>query len=817
MPATVNDAAAEPDDLADVLARVVAGQHRPAGALRRRRAAGRRTRTGRGRRRACRRRRAASPSRPRRRPGRAPPWPRASSGSSERVKSRDVGLVEPEVGAADVRQVVGRPVDAVRDREQRDDQPDAEPDADRREDRPRGPAQQVLPDQRRPGHRLRRRRRVSPGLRSAALIAAAVLAPTTPSAVRPWACWKAVTACAVAGPKLPSAVRLREPSCVSAFWSVVTSAPVSPVFRCPAAGSVTFEPGRVRRRGGGRRRRRGGWRGRRRRGRRRRRRRRRAPVVAGGFDPPPPPKAMIATTTATTTTASSAITAPRPRRMSGAPAGTGPVGRGCAGCAPARRGRRRPPCGRPAVRRREPLEVVGVGLGEPVLVPGSGAPARPPCVALVVTGRSSSIAGSVPCAAPAAHPASRVHPSHGAPVCATSTPAQFLTHELAFRGAVSAPPELLERYARVLVGFALERRQGHRARRRRDDLGRRGREAALRRGARRGARAGGTVIGDYSPSGAARSALEIGLARAARDVPPRLLPRARARRSTTGSRSSRPPTRTSSTGSTRRSSSPAARRSGPTARWMREEGGRGPLQLDARALRDAGDGEGGADAARRLLATRSRRPASSTTPTRSGAGARRSARSRGSSGASTRSRSRSSTSRATASTSRVAVGEQRRWLGGTGRNIPSFEIFTSPDWRGTEGTIAFTEPLHRYGGMIEGIRLRFERGRVVEATATRERGAAAGDDRERRRARRRRRGLAHRRPPEPDHPLHGRDALRREPRRPARATSTSRSATPTATPSPATRPRSRAATCSGSASTSSAVHTDIVSTARRHR
>jgi aminopeptidase len=66
---------------------------------------------------------------------------------------------------------------------------------------------------------------------------------------------------------------------------------------------------------------------------------------------------------------------------------------------------------------------------------------------------------------------------------------------------------------------------------------------------------------------------------------------------------------------------------------------------------------------------------------------------------------------------RITIGEQRRWLGGTGRNIPSFEIFTSPDWRGTEGTIAFTEPLHRYGGLTEGIRLRFEGGRVVEATA----------------------------------------------------------------------------------------------------
>ena len=66
----------------------------------------------------------------------------------------------------------------------------------------------------------------------------------------------------------------------------------------------------------------------------------------------------------------------------------------------------------------------------------------------------------------------------------------------------------------------------------------------------------------------------------------------------------------------------------------------------------------------------------------------------------------------------VAVGEQRRWLGGTGRNVPSFEVFTSPDWRGTEGTISFTEPLYRDGGLMKGVRLRFERGLIVEATAT---------------------------------------------------------------------------------------------------
>jgi aminopeptidase len=68
---------------------------------------------------------------------------------------------------------------------------------------------------------------------------------------------------------------------------------------------------------------------------------------------------------------------------------------------------------------------------------------------------------------------------------------------------------------------------------------------------------------------------------------------------------------------------------------------------------------------------------------------------------------------------RFTIGPRRRWLGGTGHNIPSFEVFTSPDWRGTEGTVAFTEPLHRYGSMIDGVRLRFERGVVVEATAAR--------------------------------------------------------------------------------------------------
>ena len=65
----------------------------------------------------------------------------------------------------------------------------------------------------------------------------------------------------------------------------------------------------------------------------------------------------------------------------------------------------------------------------------------------------------------------------------------------------------------------------------------------------------------------------------------------------------------------------------------------------------------------------------------------------------------------------ITVGESRRWLGGRGRNIPSFELFTSPDWRGTEGWISFNQPLYRYGNLVKGIRLAFVDGRVTEASA----------------------------------------------------------------------------------------------------
>ena len=65
----------------------------------------------------------------------------------------------------------------------------------------------------------------------------------------------------------------------------------------------------------------------------------------------------------------------------------------------------------------------------------------------------------------------------------------------------------------------------------------------------------------------------------------------------------------------------------------------------------------------------------------------------------------------------ISQGEKRAWVGGTGRNIPSFELFTSPDWRGTEGWIRFNQPLYRYGNLITGIELWFKNGRVVKSKA----------------------------------------------------------------------------------------------------
>jgi len=65
----------------------------------------------------------------------------------------------------------------------------------------------------------------------------------------------------------------------------------------------------------------------------------------------------------------------------------------------------------------------------------------------------------------------------------------------------------------------------------------------------------------------------------------------------------------------------------------------------------------------------------------------------------------------------VKLGKNRRWLGGSCRNIPSFELFVSPDCHGTEGTIYFNQPLYRYGNILRDITLEFKKGVVVRAEA----------------------------------------------------------------------------------------------------
>jgi aminopeptidase len=50
-------------------------------------------------------------------------------------------------------------------------------------------------------------------------------------------------------------------------------------------------------------------------------------------------------------------------------------------------------------------------------------------------------------------------------------------------------------------------------------------------------------------------------------------------------------------------------------------------------------------------------------------------------------------------------------------NVPGGEVFTSPVEDSLEGEILFDVPSHSTDGLVEAIRLRFERGRVVEAAA----------------------------------------------------------------------------------------------------
>jgi aminopeptidase len=65
----------------------------------------------------------------------------------------------------------------------------------------------------------------------------------------------------------------------------------------------------------------------------------------------------------------------------------------------------------------------------------------------------------------------------------------------------------------------------------------------------------------------------------------------------------------------------------------------------------------------------------------------------------------------------ITPGSKRRWVGISGHNIPSFELFLSPDYRGTEGIYYANQPSFKDGNYVEGVRLEFKRGVVVKIDA----------------------------------------------------------------------------------------------------
>ncbi|RIH87972.1 aminopeptidase [Calidithermus roseus] len=75
---------------------------------------------------------------------------------------------------------------------------------------------------------------------------------------------------------------------------------------------------------------------------------------------------------------------------------------------------------------------------------------------------------------------------------------------------------------------------------------------------------------------------------------------------------------------------------------------------------------------------------------------------------------------------RVGLAEGHLWVGGRSPakngvacnpNIPTEEVFTTPHKDRIEGYVSSSKPLSHQGSLIDGIRVRFEGGRIVEASA----------------------------------------------------------------------------------------------------
>jgi aminopeptidase len=83
--------------------------------------------------------------------------------------------------------------------------------------------------------------------------------------------------------------------------------------------------------------------------------------------------------------------------------------------------------------------------------------------------------------------------------------------------------------------------------------------------------------------------------------------------------------------------------------------------------------------------------------------------------------------RSTGTDLRVGLADDHLWLGGATMarngidcvpNLPTEEVFTTPHKNRVDGYVTSTKPLSYQGTLIENIRVRFESGRIVEASAS---------------------------------------------------------------------------------------------------
>ncbi len=66
---------------------------------------------------------------------------------------------------------------------------------------------------------------------------------------------------------------------------------------------------------------------------------------------------------------------------------------------------------------------------------------------------------------------------------------------------------------------------------------------------------------------------------------------------------------------------------------------------------------------------------------------------------------------------KIKLGENRKFISTSGHNIPSFEVFTSPDCRFTEGVFYADQPSYRLGNVVQGVRLEFKNGKCIKWSA----------------------------------------------------------------------------------------------------